>query len=505
MSSGRLRSGLGLVLLLIFALSGCVTVRFLERGEHYEQGGQEELALATYKQVLEADPHNERALDGYARVCDRMLERWRQQVQIALERADYARALELAEHARQSLPEHPPAAALARKVRAQVLGLEAQRVEQGDYAGALKIASQIAAFELRDDVQAHARILLLEQRWAASLDVQSLSALSQGHLALAALYALKAESLEASPQRAQRAHQLLEALTARYAARVSIEGAPQLPMPGLIPGLCLQRAHELATLRLSYSLKRSSCQELKPGQRRCELLWTSTLETAERAEQPTILSRTLTIYEPSPQPQPSEAERAALDQEVLAVEDERSRLRRLIDVFRQQFAYGAVLSAQERGAREQYRRALAASGDFLGPMRGRVASSELAQLEAVRQGIPAQEARLEGYYKKMSSIVDERVVELKQQVQNERTLMQGFDQTLGLVVGDTRQVVGQLAYRNFIEKRENFKQIILRADVGKIDVLFQRKEDATQEINGLFQDRTNELKALQESFEDVRD
>ena len=141
----------------------------------------------------------------------------------------------------------------------------------------------------------------------------------------------------------------------------------------------------------------------------------------------------------------------------------------------------------------------------MGPLRGRVASSELAQLESVRQGIPAQEARLEGYYKKMTSIVDERVVELKQQVQNERTLMQGFDQTLGLVVGDTRQVVGQLAYRNFIEKRERFTQIILRADVGKIDVLFQRKEDATQEINGLFQDRTNELKALQESFEDVRD
>lgn len=200
-----------------------------------------------------------------------------------------------------------------------------------------------------------------------------------------------------------------------------------------------------------------------------------------------------------------EVERAALDQELLDIEDERSRMRRLIDVFRQQFAYGSVLSAKERGAREQYRRALAASGDFLGPLRGRVASSELAQLESVRQGIPAQEARLEGYYKKMTSIVDERVVELKQQVQNERTLMQGFDQTLGLVVGDTRQVVGQLAYRNFIEKREHFTQIILRADVGKIDVLFQRKEDATQEINGLFQDRTNELKALQESFEDVRD
>lgn len=315
MSSRRLRSGLGLGLLLIFLMSGCVTVRFVERGEHYEQGGQEELALATYKQVLEADPHNTRALDGYARVCERMLERWRQQIQVALERADYTRALELATHARQSLPEHPPAADLERKVRQQVLGLEVQRAERGDYAGALKIANQIAAFELRDNVQAHARLLRLQQRWAASLDVQSARALDQGHLALAALYTLKAESLVASPERAQRAHQLLEALTARYAARVYIEGTPALPMPALIPGLCVQQTRDQASLELSYSRAVSSCQELDQGQRRCELLWTSTLKTTERAKQPTILSRTLTVYEPSSQPhqpEPVEAERAAL-------------------------------------------------------------------------------------------------------------------------------------------------------------------------------------------------
>lgn len=313
--SGRLCSSLGLILLCLCLMSGCVTVRFVERGERYEQGGQEELALATYKQVLEADPHNTRALDGYARVCERMLERWRQQIEIARDRADYARALELAAHARQSLPEHPPAAALERKVRAQVLGLEAQRAERGDYAGALKIANQIAAFELRDNVQAHARVLLLQQRWAASLDVQSDRALIQGHLALAALYALKAESLEASPQRAQRAHQRLEALTARYAARVSIEGTPALTMPGLIPGLCLQQARAEATLRLRYTRVVSSCQAQEQGQRRCELLWTSTLSTMERVKQPTILSRTLTIYEPSPAPQqrePSPQELAAL-------------------------------------------------------------------------------------------------------------------------------------------------------------------------------------------------
>lgn len=200
-----------------------------------------------------------------------------------------------------------------------------------------------------------------------------------------------------------------------------------------------------------------------------------------------------------------EAERAALEAEINAYEDDRARLRRLVDVFRQQFAYGAVLSGKERDARAAYRRSLAASSDYLATMRGRAGGAELAQIDSVRKGVASQEARLEGYYKKMSGIVDERVGELKQQVSNERTLMQGFDQTLTMTVGDARQVVGQLAYRNFLEKRQNFAQIILRADVGKIDVLFQRKEDATQEINGLFQDRTNELKALQESFEDVRD
>lgn len=199
-----------------------------------------------------------------------------------------------------------------------------------------------------------------------------------------------------------------------------------------------------------------------------------------------------------------DGERALLKQELAALEKQRTQMRKLLDVARQEVGYGSVLSPMEYATRDAYRKKLGELSNVLGAVRGRVANGELGQLASVRSGIAPQEARLAGYRKKLNETVQTRVGELKKQVANERTLLQTHKASLGQLTGSTRDAVASIAYHNFLLKKEEFTKIVLRADVGKIDVLYQGKDDATREINKLFQQRTNELKSLQEAFEDVR-
>ena len=199
-----------------------------------------------------------------------------------------------------------------------------------------------------------------------------------------------------------------------------------------------------------------------------------------------------------------ETERAGLREDIAALERQRDALKRELDVAKQDVGYGSVLSPSEATTRQMYRDQMDRVYAIFAGAQGRSGVAELNSLGTLWAAIPAQERKLMGFKQKLNAAVDRQVAEIRQQANNERVLLETQAQSLGLLSGDTRQAVAKIAYRNFVDKKQDFERIVLKADVGKVDVLFQSKEDASQEINALFQERTNKLKALQESFEDVR-
>ena len=293
--------------------SGCVTWHVIERGARYEQQGHEDLALATYKQVLDVDPDNARARGGWSRVCERMLARWAQQVEVALERGQYTRALELAEHAQQSLPGYEPARALGARTLEHIQARQEDAIRDGDYALALEVAHHQAAFELRHDPSgATARLSALTARWATSLDAQASYAQQRGYLALGALYALKAESLVATGPRAAAARALVREAARRYAARVALD-SPQAQLDGEAwtrhsPGLCLVHASPSSSspsssspattslTRLSYTLEPERCSP----QDACQATLEATLTQPDAQAPQTVVTRRA-LWASSPQ------------------------------------------------------------------------------------------------------------------------------------------------------------------------------------------------------------
>jgi tetratricopeptide (TPR) repeat protein len=196
------------------------------------------------------------------------------------------------------------------------------------------------------------------------------------------------------------------------------------------------------------------------------------------------------------------AERAALRQELVDAEQLRQQLRQRMEVERQRIGLGDAVTTSERQLRLSYRRKLAEAGDFLA--RQGSSTGELERIATTKRTIAPLEARLDGFHLRMTKLVEDRLVQIRKDLAAESQLVSEHARELEQIVVEAKQLAGEIAYKNFIRKLGEFEVIILRADVGKVDVMFQQKEDSSQKINELFMQRTEELRKLQESFEEVR-
>ncbi len=104
-------------------------------------------------------------------------------------------------------------------------------------------------------------------------------------------------------------------------------------------------------------------------------------------------------------------------------------------------------------------------------------------------------------------IVRERVAQkaqkLREQVLLEQRLIEGYRTETAAVTGETRNLVGRIAFDSFKRVRQSFYELVLKADVGVVDVSFQRKQDKTSSIQKLASQKDRELKQLDDEFKEV--
>ena len=85
----------------------------------------------------------------------------------------------------------------------------------------------------------------------------------------------------------------------------------------------------------------------------------------------------------------------------------------------------------------------------------------------------------------------------------EQRLIETYSQETDAVTGETRNLVGRIAFDSFRRVRQSFYDLVLKADVGVVDVAFQRKQDKTAQIQKLAAQKDHELKQLDEEFKEV--
>jgi hypothetical protein len=99
--------------------------------------------------------------------------------------------------------------------------------------------------------------------------------------------------------------------------------------------------------------------------------------------------------------------------------------------------------------------------------------------------------------------VQRRAQKLREQVLAEATLLEGFTRDTDAITGETRNLVGRIAFDSFRRVQKSFYDLVLKADVGVVDVSFQRKQDKTSDIQKKSAAKDRELKQLDEEFKEV--
>lgn len=92
---------------------------------------------------------------------------------------------------------------------------------------------------------------------------------------------------------------------------------------------------------------------------------------------------------------------------------------------------------------------------------------------------------------------------IRDKVRAEQRLLSQYDSEVASVSGNARNLVGRIAYDSFRRVRQQFYDLVLKGDVGIVDVAFTRKQDKTGEIQKLSAQKDEELRALDRDFKEV--
>lgn len=195
----------------------------------------------------------------------------------------------------------------------------------------------------------------------------------------------------------------------------------------------------------------------------------------------------------------AEAEKARdeLKVSLAALEEEQKRLGAEVDLLRESVGDGDPVRQAETQLRKQYTAKLSEAEQFLDALGG-------ASAQAARAKIPAVQRQLDDYFASLDKLAGEAVGGLGGNVASQRALADQHRKSLQQLITTSQSGAGVLAYVNFMKARSEYTEIVLRGEVGVIDVGWQKKEDISDKISKLFEDRTSELNLLQEAFEEVR-
>ncbi len=164
---------------------------------------------------------------------------------------------------------------------------------------------------------------------------------------------------------------------------------------------------------------------------------------------------------------------------------------------------GVALATGEAAVRERFLAALAEERKALGPARSAIDEERLERLqrgEALIYRLAKLRDRARVVKAAAARSAEARAGALRERVGVERAELLSHAGAIDGVVQEARSFVGELAFRSFREVREQFYQLVLKADVGIVDVAWSRKRERLDKIQQLSQQKATELQQLDRDF-----
>ncbi len=171
------------------------------------------------------------------------------------------------------------------------------------------------------------------------------------------------------------------------------------------------------------------------------------------------------------------------------------QLRIALEASRLQVGPGDARYQRHEQLRDQHARLAEQEASSIGDSR---VTSLLRRVAAVESRLTQREAAIQ-------QIVDERTAEIQRQLREESQRIAGYRRALTELEAETEEVVGAVTHENFRQVQHRFYDLVLRADVGRIDVAWQRREEHRMRVEMLTRERAREMRNLDDEFREIMD
>lgn len=163
------------------------------------------------------------------------------------------------------------------------------------------------------------------------------------------------------------------------------------------------------------------------------------------------------------------------------------------------------VSASERQLRVRFRELLAREAAILSKFR-RLAPGEdqlFREVDTVRANVDASQSALDTYFKDIQQAVDTKIADLRLVLSEEQARLAATRASLEKLRSDGATLTGSVAQAAFGRVRDRLSGIMMRANIGILDVAWQQKEELTKEIGDLVRKRQDALNIIDADFEEI--
>jgi tetratricopeptide (TPR) repeat protein len=174
------------------------------------------------------------------------------------------------------------------------------------------------------------------------------------------------------------------------------------------------------------------------------------------------------------------------------------QLRRLISQARAQIGPGDPRYAHDVEVRAELRDLVQREAAIL-----RNAGRLTPEAESLLRRLDTLDGLVDAFDGRVNAQVEERIGALRQQVQEEERRVAGYRDRLGALEREAEDVVGNLILRQFRDVQAQFYQIVMRADLGLVDVAWEQREEHNNRARMLAEEQNREISALNDEFAEV--
>ncbi len=210
-------------------------------------------------------------------------------------------------------------------------------------------------------------------------------------------------------------------------------------------------------------------------------------------------------YLADPSHQGGNLDRAQLTQELQrqrqAIQQYRDRittLRRQIAQGREQIGVGDPRYAHDIEVRAQLRDLVQREVAIL-----RAAGHVDSALDGLLGRLEQVDQRVDSADQRISSMVDQRVQTIQSRVREEEVRVAGYRDRLSALESEASTVVGNLILGQFRNVQVQLYQIVMRADLGLVDVAWEEREEHNNRARFLAEEQNRELQQVNDEFSEV--